>query len=105
MQIVAVIADRADDFEPGRVVLLQLGEAAGNGPQAAWRGDVGITAAVGGFYVILKRIDAERDRVAPVADIEPRGIVDVDSERIEYIAALVADAAGNVVAEAAAAIG
>src|SRR5206468_6896127 len=85
-------------LEPGGIVLLQLRESAGNGAQAAGRGDVGIAPAIARSHVILKRIYPERNSVSPVADIEPGRIVDVDPERIEHVAPLVADAARNVVA-------
>src|SRR6185312_1457128 len=101
MQVVVIEADCTDDLEPGRVVLLQLREATGNGAQATGRRDVGIAAAVKRAHVILKRINPERDRVAPVADIKPCRIVDVDAEGIERIAALVADTARDVVTGAA----
>ena len=33
--------------------------------------------------------------MAPVADIEARGVVDIDADRIEQIAAVAADTAGD----------
>ncbi len=47
---------------------------------------------------VLERVAADRDRVEPVADPEARGVVDVDAEGIEHIAALVPDTARDVVA-------
>ncbi len=101
VQVVAIVANRTDDLEPGRVIVLQLHEAAGDGPLAAWGRDVGVSAAVECLHIVLKRIEPIGQSVAPVADIETSRVVDVDPDRVEQIAAPVADAARDVVADVA----
>ena len=98
VQIVAIVTDGADGFEPGRVVLLQLNEAAGNGANAARCGDVRVAARIRRHHVVAERIEPVGHRVAPVADVEARGVIDVDAQCIERVAAAVANAARNVVA-------
>ncbi len=98
VQIVVIVADCADGFEPGRIILFQLDETAGNVTNAARRGDVRVAPRVARCYVVAERVDPVGHRVAPVSDIEARGVVDVDAERIEHIAAAVADATRDIVA-------
>src|SRR5262249_38462968 len=98
VEVIAVVADRADDLQPGRIVLLQLHEAAGDRPPPAWRRDVRIAAAVERAHIVLERIDTIGQRVADATDIETGRVVDINADRVEQIAAAVADAARDIVA-------
>ena len=47
--------------------------------------------------IVLEHVAAERDGISPVAEIEAHRVVGIEAECFKHIAALVADAAGNVV--------
>ena len=96
-----VVAQGADDFEPACIVVLELNEATGNGAPSAWRRDIGISAGIGRSNVVVEGVDTIGDRIAPITDVEARRVIDVDADRIEHIATLVAYAAGDVVAGSA----
>ena len=55
-QLVVVVADGADELEPGRIVLFQLHEAAGYRALAARRRDVGIAAGIEGLDIVAEGI-------------------------------------------------
>ncbi len=73
-------------------------EAAGHRALAARRRDVGIAAGIEGLDIVAEGVEAVSHGVAPITEIEARGVVDVDADSVERIATLVADAAGDVVA-------
>lgn len=92
-----IVARSPDDFEPARIIALQLHETAGNRPLAARRRDVGVAALIRGRDMVAEGVETVGHGVAPLADREARGVVDVDAIGVEQIAAPVADAAGDVV--------
>ncbi len=97
-ELVIVVADRAYDLEPGRIIHLPLREAAGHRAHAAGCCDVRVAPGVRRGDVILKAIGAKGDRVTQLTEVETRRVVNVEAEGVEHVAARITDAARYVVA-------
>ena len=98
VQLIVVVADRTDHLQQRGIVGLPLNERAGHRALAAGGGLVGVAALVEGRNVVAETVTAVSHGMTPVAGFKAGRVVNIETESVDQIAALIADAAGNAVA-------
>ena len=101
LELVIVVAQRADHFEPARVVALPLEERARHGAHAVRRRHFAVAGRIEVVHLVAEQVAAIGERVAEVAEVEPRRVVEIEALGVDLEAAVVADEAGDRIAEAA----